>query len=174
MNDDDASTRVAAMVVAVAAMLAVLVALLCGVLVATGSARGSADAQIGAEIRASIPEVAAALASFDREPVNHATLAGALNRLRFGYAPGSSEVPPGDLEIVERAARLLIGLGDSHRLGVRGGADRGLPPAAAESLARARADAIRDVFVAIGVPDAAVLSLEGDAGFARAEFVVLD
>jgi hypothetical protein len=185
MNPDDSTDSVVAGVIGavVVGIIAAVVAV--GAWVALdGRINGSAASgtvqaqpsgeQLTAELTQSLATVQAALDRFDREPVNHAALAAALDRQVFGYPAGSTDVPPSNLPLLDRAAHLMVGLGDAHRLSIRAGADAGLAPAEAKAQGQARADAIRDVFLSRGVPESSIVASSGAASYRHVEFTVTD
>ncbi|CAN5154132.1 hypothetical protein BH10PSE17_BH10PSE17_12290 [soil metagenome] len=174
-SDTTGDVGVVAASVVVAGVVTVVLssALLLAVITGVADADRRAVARVGAAMSQSLVDTEAALRRFDTEPVDHAALAATLDRQVFGYPAGALDVPPSNQPIIERAAKLLIGLGESRTLSIRAGADPGLAPAEAAAQGQARADAIRDLFVNAGVPESSVVAHGGASDLRHVEFTVL-
>ncbi|CAN5448590.1 hypothetical protein BH09PSE6_BH09PSE6_22570 [soil metagenome] len=169
----DAGVNAASAVVAGVVAVLLAATLLLASVVGIAESRRHADVQVGAAIVSAMNDTEAALRRFDSEPVDHAGLAAALDCQRFGYPDGTTDVPPGNQPLLERGAKLLIGLGESRTLSIRAVADAGLAPAAAVAQGQARADAIREIFITAGVPQSSVVASSGAADPRHVEFTLL-
>lgn len=79
-------------------------------------------------------------------------LVAALNRGRIDFAPSSAAIAPDARAVLETAAKTILALPTGTRLEIAGHTDSAGEPRRNRQLSQARAEAVRNVLVELGVP----------------------